>query len=523
MHRAKTLVVVSVAGQTPQAMVQTAELAVRNGADAIELRLDALNRLDRDQVQGLVRAVRQQVADRPIIATCRDKAEGGLSDYPVGDRIAAYQAALQAGVDWVDIELSNYIRPEVGQAIDLALGSRPNARLILSSHSWAGPFADIEQVYRQTIAACPHAVPKLVYMANHICDCLSGLDLLHRAKTDLIVFCMGQAGLITRLLAKKLGGLFTYATCQDQQPVAPGQLPVEQVKGLYRFGSTGPGTQVFGLVGDPVAHSIGPYVHNTCLAGMGIDGIYLPLLVTGGREGLFAFLEQFTARPWLDLKGLSVTLPHKQYALEFIDARSGQIEPLARRIGAVNTVVFTDEGIAGYNTDYIGAMDAIYQVIGRSGQGLVGWPVAVIGAGGVARAVVAGLCDAGAKVKIFNRTISKAQDLAKQFGCGYVPLDELGRYGARLLINCTSVGMEPYVDRSPVPSDVISPGMIVFDTVYNPIKTRLLQMAQGRGCQCIDGLWMYAHQAAAQLELFTGRRIDAGQIRQLALSRLQHS
>jgi len=515
-----TEVIVSLAGQTIQSMVEMAGIALEEGCDGIELRLDALARLDRAQVSGLVAATRDVVGARPIIATCRDKREGGILDHRLEDRLAAYAAAAQAGADWLDIELANYERPDVAEAIGQALGSR--TRLILSSHSWDGPFADLQSVYRRSIVACPDAMPKLVYMANHICDCLAGMDLLHRADRQMTVFCMGQCGIITRILAGKLGCRFTYATCSGQGPTAPGQVPVGQLKGIYRLDGTSPSTQVYGLVGDPVGHSIGPYVHNAFLAELGLDAIYIPILVTGGRDGFFDFLDGFMARPWMDLRGLSVTLPHKQHALEFIKARGGTIEPLAQRIGAVNTVLIGKDGLLqGYNTDYIGAMAAICQGLGIESDALRGWPVAVVGAGGVSRAVVAGLRDVGADVRIFNRTLSKAKALAEEFGCTYGPIEDLPRHQVTLLVNCTSVGMSPNADALPVPEAVLAPQMAVFDTVYNPVQTKLLRVAAERGCRCIDGLSMYAHQASAQIRLFTGRVVDAGAIRRLALCHLQ--
>lgn len=518
----KTTIVVSIAGQSPEQMINLARSAIDRGGQGIELRLDALGDLQAGSVKDVISVIRKVCDERPIIATCRQKSEGGLRDHPVQVRLDAYRAAVDSGANWIDIEFASYLDPAIARQIDDVLAHRPSTRLILSCHSWNGPFEDIMEIYKRIGSLQPRAVPKLVYMANHITDCFQAIDLLRRTDRESILFCMGQAGLMSRVLAGKLGSIFTYASCN--QAVAPGQIPVDQIKGLYRADMIGSETKVYGLVGEPVGHSIGPVIHNTGFAKVGLDAVYLPLLVGAGRDGFFRFMDQALARPWLCIRGLSITLPHKQHALEFVKARSGHVEPLAERIGAVNTLLIDHDGrIMAYNTDYLGAISAIYSVLNIEEGQLKGWPVAVIGAGGAARAVVAGLADAGAKVTIYNRTLSKAQALASEFGCGYAPLDDISRSRARLLVNCTSVGMYPDIDRSPVSEQVLEPGMVVFDTVYNPMNTRLLQIAAQRGCRCIDGLWMYAYQAAAQFKLFTGQQMDLRSIREVARRHLVRS
>lgn len=518
----RTSIVVSIAGQGQQDMISLARSAIDRGGQAIELRLDALIDLDIASVSSTVRAIKGFCGDRPVIATCRHRSEGGLRDHPVQIRLDAYRAAVDSSVDWIDIEFASYADPAIARQIDNVLAQRPSTRLILSCHSWNGPFDDIMGIYKRIRSLQPRAIPKLVYMANHIADCFQAIDLLRNADGQLISFCMGQAGLMSRVLAGKLGSMFTYAT--TGQAVAPGQIPVDQIKGLYRADLIGSETMVYGLAGDPVGHSIGPVIHNVALTRAGLDAVYLPLLVGGGRDGFFRFMDQVLARPSVCIRGLSITLPHKQHALEFIKARSGYVEPFAERIGAVNTLLIGHDGrLMGYNTDYLGATCAIYSALNIDKGHLQGWPVAIIGAGGAARAVAAGLTDAGANVTIYNRTLSKAQVLAGEFGCRYAPLDAISRSRPRLLVNCTSVGMYPDVDRSPVPEQALEPGMVVFDTVYNPINTKLLQIAAQRGCSCIDGLWMYAYQAAAQFELFTGQQVQARLIRELAMQHLARS
>jgi len=249
-------------------------------------------------------------------------------------------------------------------------------------------------------------------------------------------------------------------------------------------------------------------------------------LVQGGRDEFDRFLDNVLSRQWLDFKGFSVTVPHKENALKYVQANQGFVEPLAEKIGAANTLVVTrasslwghgqdgratsdERRISAYNTDYSAALDAITSVMGISRADLKALPVAVIGAGGVARAIVAGLSDAGAKIKIYNRTTEKAEKLAMEFGCDFAGLDDLPNLDAKLLINCTSIGMYPNVDETPVPSEYLRSDMAVFDTVYNPARTMLLKQAKKALAKTIDGLSMFINQALAQFKLFTGQDGDA--------------
>jgi len=341
------------------------------------------------------------------------------------------------------------------------------------------------------------------------------------------VLCMGEAGLISRVLVKKLAGFVTFASIDPQAATAPGQLAIDTLKGLYRYDSLNVETELFGVIADPVGHSLSPAIHNACFAEAAMNRLYLPLLVQGGQREFDTFLDNVLARPWLDFRGFSVTIPHKHSALEYVRRHAGFIEPLADKIGAANTLLIerratSDERrLRAYNTDYAGALDAITQGLGIERNGLRGVPVAVIGAGGVSRAIVAGLTDAGAEVTIYNRTVARAQELAAEFHCQAASLDKLSHLDAKLLINCTSIGMHPHVDATPVPAEYLKPGMTVFDTVYNPAETLLLRQAREKGAKTIDGIAMFVNQAAAQFHLFTGRSADTDLMRKVVLDSLR--
>ncbi|MEN6426503.1 MAG: shikimate dehydrogenase [Phycisphaerales bacterium] len=502
--------------------------ALAAGAEMLELRTDYLDLLTPDAVVDLIAWVRDAGAGRvPVIVTCRDSREGGAKPYPEELRMLVLRAAVEAGADFIDLEYANSVRPGIARGVDELLATHPASRLILSAHDFQGRFRDLRGLFQEIVQACPSAIPKLVYTAAHINDCFEALDLLHESQGERIVLCMGEAGLTSRILAKKLGSLVTFASLDKQAATAPGQLTVGTLKDLYRHDAIDADTELFGVIADPVGHSMSPAIHNASFADKGLNKLYLPLLVQGGQEEFEAFLDNVLARPWLDFRGFSVTIPHKHSALEYVRRTGGFIEPLAEKIGAVNTLLIGARAtghkpqLSAYNTDYAGALDAITQGMGIERSGLRGVPVAVVGAGGVSRAIVAGLTDAGAEVTIYNRTVQRACELAADFGCQAAGLDGLPRLDAKLLINCTSIGMHPHVDASSVPAEYLKPNMAVFDTVYNPAETLLLKQAKEKGAKAIDGVAMFVNQAAAQFRLFTGQPANTDLMRDVVLDHLR--
>jgi 3-dehydroquinate dehydratase/shikimate dehydrogenase len=502
--------------------------AVSAGAEMLELRTDYLDHLNKDSVVALIAEAKGAIpASIPVIVTCRDSREGGAGDHPQSLRTEILLAAIEAGADFIDLEYANFTQPEIGQRVRSALASRPKSRLILSAHDFQSKFADVRRLHHDIQQACPGAIPKLVYTANHINDCSEAFDLLHGSQGDRIVLCMGQAGLISRILAKKLGGFVTFASVNEQAATAPGQLTVDRLKGLYRYDSIDAQTELFGVIADPVGHSLSPTIHNACFADKGMNRLYLPLLVQGGEAEFNQFFDNILARPWLSFRGFSVTIPHKHNALKYVYEKGGFLAPLVDKIGAANTLLLDPHGdsakrrMRAYNTDYAGALDAITAGMGIERTDLRNVPVAVVGAGGVSRAIVAGLTDAGARVTIYNRTVERAQELAREFGGESGGLDRLSGMNAKLLINCTSIGMHPKVEATPVPAEYLKPDMTVFDTIYNPAETLLLKQAQQKGAKTIDGVAMFVNQAAAQFHLFTGQSANTDLMRRVVLDGLR--
>jgi len=460
------------------------EAAAAAGADAVECRLDYLLAApDEGDLATLL-------ADAPVevIATCRPVREGGRFDGDEAARLAILARAAAAGAAAVDVEL------------DVPAESRPDAPVILSCHDFAGVPADLDAIAARLDAA-DVAVNKVAFAAAGPEDALRALDLVRSATRPAIALAMGEPGLPSRVLAKKAGAYGTFAALAAGAESAPGQPTLDEIRTLYRWDAIGPATQVFGVIGCPVSHSMSPAIHNAALSAAGVDGVYLPLLVQPGAESFNRFLDAVLARPWLNCRGLSVTLPHKENALAYVGP--DHCDPLAREIGAVNTVTIDpDGGLRGDNTDYAAAIDALCEAMRISREGLAGQRVAVLGAGGVARAIVAALAHYHADVKIYNRTVSRGEALADEFAAAAAGLDDLPALDAEIVINCTPIGMHPRVDASPL-APLPKAVKVVFDTIYNPLETLLLRRARQAGCLTVSGLEMFVNQAVAQFHIWT--------------------
>jgi 3-dehydroquinate dehydratase/shikimate dehydrogenase len=504
-----TYLAVPIAAKNIDQAARQIKVARAAGAEMLELRTDYIENLSVSAVEKLIAEVKSTGRKSiPIIVTCRDTRQGGAINYPLRLRVDVLTAALQAGVELIDIEYENFLHTDYRERIARAISESTKARPIISAHNFETKFDNIGKLYRRIQTSYPAAIPKLVYAANHINDCFEAFDLLRGTGGDRIVFCMGEAGLISRIIAKKLNSFVTFASIDDDTATAPGQLTCRLLKKMYRYDSIGPQTELYGVIGSPIAHSLSPAIHNACFDDIGADKLYLPLLVEGGQDEFDRFMKNVLGRPRLNFKGFSVTIPHKRNALDNTIAGRGVVEPLAERIGAVNTLLIgQDDKLSAYNTDYAGAMEAITSSLGPKAK-LKELPIAVIGAGGVARAIVAALRDADAQIHIYNRTIERGRKLAAEFNCEFSPLDDLPNIDAKLVINCTSIGMYPNTDMTPLPKKYIKKDMTVFDTVYNPPQPLLLKQAKQKKTRTIDGVSMFVNQAAAQFRLFTNRNAN---------------
>lgn len=490
--------------------------AIEAGADTIELRLDDFR--EQPAAREIVGAFR-----REFILTCRPTWEGGRSAASDKNRVEFLTGIVPTDKSTLlDLELVTVQRRGIADVEN---------RLIVSAHDFDGRPAKLTNLFA-SLNEVPAEVTKIVWTARTVRDNLEAFELLQHRQKPTIALCMGEAGLISRLLAKKFGAYLTFASLTADSGTAPGQVSIRDMKRLYRWDAIGPRTKVYGVVASPVAHSMSPAIHNAAFDRTGHDGVYLPLLVNPGYESFKAFMESFLHFDGLDLSGLSVTLPHKENALRYLKEKGADVEPLAERIGAVNTIIINRDGggapaLRGINTDYGAILDSITEKLNITREELAGYRVAVIGAGGTGRTAVAALAHYGATVAVYNRTKDRADALAAEFDghTGKVVaarMEKLCDSCCQVYVNTTSVGMHPNVDASPLGDDppAFTADTLVFDTIYNPPKTKLLRHAEAKGVKTIGGIEMFVRQAAAQFEAWTGTRAPTDVMRRVVEERL---
>ena len=495
----RTLLAVPITAADTASARQQILSAQSAGADILEFRLDLMSPADSFTLLA--------ETSLPVIATARPTDQGGQFHGSQDERLNLLKKVGQARPAFIDFEWPHFVgSAKAGQLISSITSDSIGADkpgLILSFHDFDKVPANLDNLVSEMTGA-PAAVIKVVCFAQSIRDNFSLFDCAHRASRPSIVFAMGQAGEISRVLAAKLSTFLSFSSLSVAESSAPGQIPMDQLRSLYRWDNISRQTGVYGVVASPVGHSLSPAIHNAAFEATGFDGLYLPFLVEPGYDNFAAFMDGFLKRPWLDLRGLSITIPHKENALRYLSEHGSNVDPLAQRIGSLNTLVTSPDGrIAGHNTDLDAALEALTAGSGITRADLAGQQVAVLGAGGAARAVVAGLTQAQAKVLIYNRTAARAQQLAKEFDATAVPLCQLARTSARIIINTTSLGMHPDTKASPFPTEDLKPGMTVFDTIYNPPQTRLLAEAAQAGARTISGTQMFINQAARQFQLWT--------------------
>jgi 3-dehydroquinate dehydratase/shikimate dehydrogenase len=397
--------------------------------------------------------------------------------------------AIVAGFDWVDLETD--VADDIQRFKDV--------KRIVSYHNMREVPADLEAIYHRMCEQDADVV-KVAVMAQHPSDNLRVLDLLKDAPRPTVAFCMGDLGTPSRILAARGGAPFAYAAFNRERSVAPGLPSLDEMRQVYHYGEINAQTQVYGVIGDPVAHSLSPLVHNTAFRQTGVNAVYVPFRVPRGE--LPAFLREFERLPVL---GYSVTIPHKETAATLVQRK----DPAVLLTQAANTLLRGGDGFQAYNTDFQAAISGLLANLPASPDGappsLHSRVALVLGAGGIARAISHALHREGALVTIVNRTSERAKRLAEEVGCRYIDWGARHSIICDLLVNCTSVGMHPNVDESPVHASLLKPGLWVFDTVYTPETTLLVKEARSRSCAVVTGVELFVRQAALQFRLFTGK------------------
>jgi 3-dehydroquinate dehydratase/shikimate dehydrogenase len=475
-----SLICVSIGRGRHRAVIAEHKHLAEQGVQLVELRLDfILTPVNLKRILG--------ERPCPVVITIRRQRDGGRWSKPEEERMMLLRQAIAAGVEYVDLEE------------DIA-GSIPRfgkTKRIISYHNFQETPENLPALHSK-MAAMDADIVKIATMAHSPHDYLKLLRIMRYSRVPTIGICMGDIGTPSRILCAKFGSPFTYASYHAERMLAPGQLTWQQMKDVYHYEQITPESEIFGVIADPVAHSFSPLIHNAAFMHAKMNRVYVPFRVP--REELPQFMHDCRE---LGVKGLSVTIPHKEEILHHVH----KIDEASQEVGASNTVVWKDDEPLGFNTDYRAAMASIDRLLTSSGgesTSILGKTALVLGAGGVARPIVYGLKKRGADVVIANRTPQRADDLATRFQCRAVPWSLRHTIKPDLLVNCTPLGMHPNMDESPFPAMYLRAGMFVFDTIYNPEQTLLIKEAREAACETVTGVEMFVSQAAHQFRLFTG-------------------
>ncbi len=446
----------------------------------VELRLD--------YILGSVN-LKRLIAERPcpVVVSCRRAVDGGKFTGTEAQRQLLLRTAIAEGVEYVDLE----------EDIAASIPRFGRTKRIVSLHDFQKTPDDLEAIHHRLCGLDANIV-KISTMANHPHDNVRMLQLIRGSKLPTVGLCMGDIGITSRILAGKFGAPFTFASFHHERILAPGQLSYEQMTEVYHYDRIRADTEVYGVIADPIGHSLSPLIHNAGFQQNRLNKVYIPIRVP--REDLLPFIDEAKE---LDIRGLSVTIPHKEEVIRKLTEVDGAVQG----IGAANTVVFDGEHRRGFNTDYRAAMDSLEAaIIGpeHAETFLTGKTALVLGAGGVGKAITYGLLRRDMRVVVTDGVPQQAIALAKHFDCRSVEWAGRHTVPADLIVNCTPLGMHPNVDETPYDKHYLRAPMIVFDVVYNPENTLLVKDARSRNCTVITGVDMFVRQACLQFQHFTG-------------------
>ena len=474
---------VAIQGASPGEMLERAEAVLRD-SKFLEFRLDSLSK-----PAAALPVLKEFLAghrDVTAIATCRRKPFGGNFGGSLANELEVLAAAAEAGCQIVDLEVES---AEEARPSQLAKLRAAGAALLVSFHDFTRT-KGLEQAVARIEVFAPDFV-KVVSTARTLTDNLAVLRLIEvRSLSARIVgIAMGEEGLLSRVLGPRAGAAFTFAASSEAGATAPGQATARSLNELYRIEHLDQATRIFGVAGNPIAHSLSPLMQNTAFRRESVNAVLLPLKVRALNDLLSVARE-------LPLSGVAVTMPLKQEVLPHL----ANMDPLTARIKACNTLRTGADGkLYGFNTDVAGVVRPLEKRLRLKGA-----RVAVLGAGGAARAAVFGLVDQGAEVFVVNRTHEKAVALAKEAKAKALKHEQFAKQHFDVLLNSTPCGMAGNKQALPIAEDELNAGL-VFDMVYNPLETPLLKLAKARGIPVVTGLEMFVQQGARQFEIWTGK------------------
>ena len=496
-----TMICVTIGCGSHKRMLEEWKNLAEDNVKFVELRLDYLRK--EPQLFRLL-------PNRPtaVLATVRRPSDGGNWRGSEEERLKLLRSLIAEGVEYIDLEVD--VAPKIPRY--------GKTKRIISYHNMEETPSDLDAIYNEALTSGDPDVIKIAVTPKTIEDVFRLVEFTKRVNSDrskprTLTLAMTEMGFFTRVLGKKWGVPYTYASFSDSRTLAPGLPYYKTLRDVYRYDEINSKTTVYGVVADPIGHSLSPLIHNKSFAKEGINSVYIPFRVP--KEELGVFVDK--AREELELKGLSVTIPHKMEIMKKLT----RVDPSCELIGACNTVVFDENGAYGYNTDYISAVLSIEtsmagRPVGANEESpLAGLSAMVLGAGGAGKALAYGLRERGARVVIADRKVEEGERIATSLGCEFCPWDERTGYVVQVLANCTPIGMFPNVDESPMEAKYLRGGMVVFDAVYNPETTYLLRMAKEKGARIVSGLEMFVGQASLQFKLFTGKRASASFMRSI--------
>jgi 3-dehydroquinate dehydratase/shikimate dehydrogenase len=478
---------VAIQGATPAEIWQRAAAAAEE-TKFLEFRLDALAK-PLAAMAGLQEFLARH-REVSAIATCRRKQFGGHFVGSLTAELEVLLKAAEAGCSIMDLEVESAEEAKASQLAKFRAGIREaGAALLVSFHDFTRT-KGLEQAAERIEAFEPDYM-KVVSTARALADNLAVLKLIedHSLSSHVVGIAMGEEGLISRVLGPRAGAAFTFASSDDGEETAPGQVSARTLLDLYRLDQLDQATRIFGVAGNPIGHSLSPLMHNTAFRRESVNAVMLPLKVRALNDLLTVVRD-------LPLGGVAVTMPLKQEVLPHL----ANMDPLTARIGACNTLRTGADGkLYGFNTDVAGVVRPLEKRMRLKGARIV-----VLGAGGAARAAVFGLVEQGAEVFVVNRTHETAVALARKAHAKSLKQELLAKNRFDALINTTPCGMAGVKQALPIKEDELNAGL-VFDMVYNPLDTPLLKLAHSRGIPIISGLEMFVQQGARQFEIWTGK------------------
>lgn len=478
-------------------------------ADVVEMRFDGLD------PEGIRNAFHELSSEKQILLTMRPKEQGGRSERNLTDRIGFWmEYALHKSLDhasiWIDHEHDLIPSKEFMFWVDQCF-------VVRSKHYLEGQIAELSKAYETVVSDTE--VGKIAVTAKDATDAIGVWKLLLRANEEgrrLIPIAMGESGKWTRILGLAHGAFMTYAALEAGSETAPGQITAEDMDAVFRVRELDRQTDVYGVIAGNTGYSISPWMHNAAFKTVGLNAVFVPLQTSDLDQFMKRMVLPDSREVDLNFKGFSVTNPHKQAVMQYLD----EIDETAAKIGAVNTVKIVDGKLYGYNTDADGFISTLKKKFGD----VSGSKVALFGAGGAARACVYSLINEGASVTVFARNEEKGKAIAEEFGTGYEPSagDRKMADEFDIVVNTTPLGTTGSNSNFAVLTAPQMGGLkLVYDLVYNPAETRLMREAKAAGIPALGGMEMLIAQGAKQFEIWTGLSAPVNEMRTAVEKRLQ--